>query len=229
MSLVGIFSHENGYAATALDGYVPYLGKALPGASLEVCAFPHSPSIGEASRTDVESAGGPTVPSGRPRFLLTTLLRISSDLRQGLFELAQNVSPDLSVAHPSRLLSLTRHPPSWMPNLPCFFLRIREMYTAEQTLEHIHPRLRALVSHYKAKTGCSVRALKKVASKIGTSEHWIRRVLGRYGEASVQAHLFLNIIREHVRVKRAESRKIGRFWPVKAGRILRGENSTVAG
>jgi hypothetical protein len=76
------------------------------------------------------------------------------------------------------------------------------MWTAERAFSRVHPKLVALIEAEKAVCGCMMLAVKQVARRVGASEHWVRRVTGRYGEVKIQAHHLVNVLREHVRLRR---------------------------
>jgi hypothetical protein len=86
------------------------------------------------------------------------------------------------------------------------------MWTAERAFDRLHPKLVALIEAEKAVCGCMMKAVKRVAKRVGASEHWVRRITGRYGQVKIQAHHFINVVREHVRMKRRR-KKIGQIWP----------------
>jgi hypothetical protein len=80
------------------------------------------------------------------------------------------------------------------------------LYTPEDALERLHPKLIALIDHQKMVCGCAMKAVRAVAQRIGTSEQWVRRITGRYGKVKIQAHQFINVAREHVRLRRRRLR-----------------------
>jgi hypothetical protein len=80
------------------------------------------------------------------------------------------------------------------------------LYTPEDALERLHPKLIALIDHQKMVCGCAMKAVRAVAQRIGTSEQWVRRITGRYGKVKIQAHQFINVAREHVRLRRRRKR-----------------------
>jgi hypothetical protein len=100
------------------------------------------------------------------------------------------------------------------------------MYTENDALERLHPKLIALIAHEKRVCGCAMQAVKRVVN-----EFWVRRVTGRYGKVKIQLHQALNVWREYVRVKKAERRKlkIGHLWPRKADTFRASAKSPVAG
>lgn len=86
------------------------------------------------------------------------------------------------------------------------------MWTAERVFDRLHPKLVALIEAEKAVCGCMMKAVKRVAKRVGASEHWVRRITGRYGEVKIQAHHLVNVLREHVRLRRSR-KKNGQIWP----------------
>lgn len=80
------------------------------------------------------------------------------------------------------------------------------MWTREGIIEKLRPKLVALIAHEKVRIGCQMQAVKRVAKRVGASEHWVRRVTGRYGEVSIHGHLLLNILTEYVKMRRAVHR-----------------------
>lgn len=100
------------------------------------------------------------------------------------------------------------------------------MYTPNDDLELLHPKLIALIEHEKRLCGCVMQAVRRVASKVGTSEHWVRRITGRYGKVKVQLHQGLNVMRAYVGMKRQQIRE--KRAAKRAARILSAENFPVA-
>lgn len=88
------------------------------------------------------------------------------------------------------------------------------LHTAEEAVERLRPKLLAMIEHHRGVIGCKMKAVKKVARTVGTSEQWVRRVTGGYGKVKVQAHQFFNVLKEHVRLRRTK-RKLAHSWMLK--------------
>lgn len=104
-------------------------------------------------------------------------------------------------------------------------IRIRKMLTANEVFLRAQSRLTGLIAHERQKCGSAALAIKSVARSIGASCAWVRKVQGGYGEATIHAHKFLNIVREHVRISRMK-----RGIRIHSGniRFLRREKSSAA-
>ena len=97
-----------------------------------------------------------------------------------------------------------------------------EMFTAEDDIKVLHPKLMALIEHEKRICGCVMKAVKEAARKAAVSEHWVRRVIGRYGKVHVQLFQARNVFKAYVSMKRAELRE--KRDAKKAARIFTAEN-----
>jgi len=86
------------------------------------------------------------------------------------------------------------------------------MWTPKRAFDRVRPKLVDLLAEAKADCGCMMQAVKVVAGRVGASEHWVRRIIGRYGEVKIQAHHLINVVREHVRLRR-KRKKTGQIWP----------------
>lgn len=100
------------------------------------------------------------------------------------------------------------------------------MYSAEDDIEVLHPKLMALIEHEKRLCGCVMQAVRRAASKVGASEHWVRRITGRYGKVKVQLHQARNVFKAYVSLKRQQIRE--KREAKRAERILRADNSAQA-
>jgi len=78
------------------------------------------------------------------------------------------------------------------------------MLTAKDVLSRIRPMLKAVVERERRYAGSLMLAYKRVAEKIGASDAWIQRVLGRRPSTVVQGHQVLNIM---ALFKKAHSRR----------------------
>jgi len=97
------------------------------------------------------------------------------------------------------------------------------MWTADRAFSRIHPKLVALIEAEKVACGCMMKAVRQVAKRVGASEHWVRRITGRYGEVKIQAHHLMNVLREHVRLrrKRRNADASARSWAAQCGGVGR--------
>lgn len=82
------------------------------------------------------------------------------------------------------------------------------MWTSEKVSDRVRARLVALIELEERVCGSTVVAMKTVARRVGTSHAWVKRVVGRYEGAAIHAHLLLNILREHIRRKRAARKAV---------------------
>lgn len=67
------------------------------------------------------------------------------------------------------------------------------MITAEQALERVRPDLAEIVSAKERALGSRMLAYERLATKLGRSPTWIRKVLGRAPDVTVGLHDALNI------------------------------------
>lgn len=65
--------------------------------------------------------------------------------------------------------------------------------TGADTLNHARPFAAALVDREERRTGSRMTAYEIVASTVGVSSSWLRKLLGRQPGLIVEAHEFLNI------------------------------------
>lgn len=100
------------------------------------------------------------------------------------------------------------------------------MFTADDDIEVLHPKLVALIEHEKRVCGCVMQAVRRAAQKVGASEHWVRRITGRYGKVKVQLHQARNVFKAYVSMKRQQIRE--KREAKKAARIFRQENQIEA-
>lgn len=97
--------------------------------------------------------------------------------------------------------------------LPRFISQRRKKLTAELAEGRVRTWLRALIDHEKRLCGSMMRAVDGVAEGTGNSKHWVRRIIGGYGNVRIQLHQGLNVMRAYVvmrRKQRAEMRAVRR-------------------
>ena len=71
---------------------------------------------------------------------------------------------------------------------------VNKMTLSSKIFERFRSRLIKLVAKEHKETGCQAIATKRVASKIGVSSMWVRRVLGNYGGAKIQADHYVAVL-----------------------------------
>jgi len=71
---------------------------------------------------------------------------------------------------------------------------VNKMTLSSKIFERFRSRLTKLVAKERKETGCQAIATKRVASKIGVSSMWVRRVLGNYGGAKIQADHYVAVL-----------------------------------
>ena len=71
---------------------------------------------------------------------------------------------------------------------------VNKMTISSKIFERFRSRLIKLVAKERKETGCQAIATKRVASKIGVSSMWVRRVLGNYGGAKIQADHYVAVL-----------------------------------
>jgi hypothetical protein len=100
------------------------------------------------------------------------------------------------------------------------------MYTHEDDMRDLRGPLTALIEHEKRLCGCMMQAVKRAAARAGVSEHWVRRITGRYGQVKIQWHQARNVIKAYFAMKREQLRE--KRAAKKAARIIRAENQIPA-
>lgn len=87
------------------------------------------------------------------------------------------------------------------------------MQTADSVLNKLRPLAAMLVKHKQFETGSKMQAYERVASKVGASSSWLRKLIGRQPNVDVAAHQYLNILSlyrklcERIEAKAEEERR----------------------
>ncbi len=66
--------------------------------------------------------------------------------------------------------------------------------TADEMEERARPVARALVEHHERLTGSRMAAYEGVASWIGVSSSWLRKLIGRQPSTALGAHEYINLV-----------------------------------
>ena len=88
-------------------------------------------------------------------------------------------------------------------------VRNRNMHTKNSVFTETRTRLVALLDYERRSLGSAEAAVKAVSIRIGATQGWVRRIVGRYGEAAVHGHLMRNIEDLHERFERRATASVG--------------------
>ena len=69
-----------------------------------------------------------------------------------------------------------------------------KLLTAEELLFRVRPLASALIDHKRRETGSKMTAYERVASSVGGSASWLRKLLGRQPNVDLAAHQYMNIV-----------------------------------
>jgi hypothetical protein len=109
------------------------------------------------------------------------------------------------------------------------------MLTAADTLDHARVCAEPLVDNAKRRLGSRMKAYADVASSVGGTASWMRKLLGRQPDVEIEAHQYLNIVSayrtlcERVEAQAERERQRRAELMEKADAALEGVDRLVAG